>query len=111
MRKCPNRLGKFASAILVSIGLRLCFHYNDRQARSAGTATTRGLAVEARGGRFTRQYSGALHRISAHADARGADADPPRQAGAGLFVVLWNRNCDPRLPPVLSNRRSVLRAE
>ncbi len=99
MRKCPNRLGKLASAILVTIAGR-CFHYNDRQARDAGTATIAGdPTVEAGSGCVTRQHSIQVQRVPADVDARRADAGAAGEAGAELLGGLWRRCCDARTEP------------
>src|ERR1035441_3281794 len=96
IRKWPNRLGKFASAILLTIA-GLCFHYNDRQARNARTATTGGLAVEAGRGCITGEPSIQVQCIPAHADARRADDGAAREAGVELFGGVWRWCCDARV--------------
>src|ERR1700733_11139254 len=109
MRKWPNRLGKFASATLLSMGAGIeksgCIHYNDQQAPHGIPTTLANPAAAGGGGGVAGQHPFALWSLPKYVDARGSHFGATRQAGLDVLGHVRVERAVPRVESGQVRRR------
>src|SRR5580698_4558563 len=103
MRKWPKRLGKLASATLLSMGSRTeevdNIHYNDPRRPHGIPTTLVDPAVAGGGGGVAGQHPFAFRSVSKDVDARGSHFGAARQTGAHVLGGLWRERPVSRAQP------------